>query len=100
MKEFEDLLYDLVKYRPRKMSRKDPVAPKDELLVHMMERALEEGKITEEQYRANLKITFLVAHEDTQSLLTSMFWQLGKDQVRIIAIIHIPGTRQHSLGPD
>lgn len=80
MKEFEDLLFDLVKDRPRK--NKGPVDPKDELLIHMMERALEQGKIDETQFRANLKITFLTAHENTQQLLNSMFWQLGSDQVK------------------
>jgi unspecific monooxygenase len=82
MQEFEDLLYDLVKHRPRKLERKEPVAPQDELVVHMMERALEEGRLTDEQYRANLKIVFLTAHENTQQLLNSTFWQLGKFQVR------------------
>jgi len=85
MKEFEDLLYNLVRNRPRKLSRKEPVASQDELVVHMLERALEEGKITEEQFRANLKITFLTAHENTQQLLSSMFWKLGNDQVSIMA---------------
>lgn len=78
MKEFEDLLYNLVRNRPRKFSNKEPVDSKDELLIHMMERALEQGKIDETQFRANLKITFLTAHENTQQLLNSMFWQLGK----------------------
>jgi unspecific monooxygenase len=82
MQEFEDLLYDLVKHRPRKLERKEPVAPQDELVIHMMERALEEGRLTDEQYRANLKIVFLTAHENTQQLLNSTFWQLGKFQVR------------------
>lgn len=80
MKEFEDLLYDLVKFRPRKLEKKDPVLPQDELVVHMMERALEDGRITEEQFRANLKIVFLTAHENTQQLLNSAFWQLGRFQ--------------------
>ena len=82
MKEFEDLLCHLVRNRPRKLSQKNPVKPQDELVVHMLERALEEGSISEEQFRANLKITFLTAHENTQQLLNSAFWQLGHDQVR------------------
>ncbi|KAI9776222.1 MAG: hypothetical protein M1839_000543 [Geoglossum umbratile] len=80
MKEFEDLLYELVRNRPRKLERKEPVAPQDELVVHMLERALEDGRIDDEQFRANLKIVFLTAHENTQQLLNSMFWQLGSDQ--------------------
>lgn len=81
MKEFEDLLFNLVRNRPRKISHKEPVDSKDELLIHMMERAFEQGKINETQFRANLKITFLTAHENTQQLLNSAFWHLGKYQV-------------------
>lgn len=83
MQEFEDLLFDLVKNRPKKLGRKEPLAPQDELLVHMLERAFEEGRIDEQQFRDNLKITFLTAHENTQQLLSSTFWQLGVNQVRI-----------------
>ena len=81
MKEFEDLLYDLVRNNPRKQTRKTPLQPQDELVVHMMERALENGTIDDVQFRANLKIVFLTAHENTQQLLNSAFWKLGSDQV-------------------
>ena len=81
MKEFEDLLCHLVRNRPRKLSEKTSVKPQDELVVHLLERALEEGTISEEQFRANVKIVFLTAHENTQQLLNSAFWQLGHDQV-------------------
>lgn len=81
MKEFEDLLCDLIRNRPRKLLEKGPPKPENQLVVHMLERALEEGTISEEQFRANLKITFLTAHENTQQLLNSAFWQLGHDQV-------------------
>lgn len=82
MKEFEDLLYDLVKNRPRNRSGK-PRNPEDDLLIHGLEDALEAGKITDEQYRANLKITFLTAHENAQQLLNSVFWEMGTNLVRI-----------------
>jgi unspecific monooxygenase len=36
MKEFEDLLYDLVRNRSRKFQRKEPVVLQDELVVHML----------------------------------------------------------------
>lgn len=81
MKEFEDLLAHLVRNRPRRLMQKSPVKPQDELVVHMLEKALDEGTLSEEQFRANLKITFLTAHENTQQLLNSAFWQLGHDQV-------------------
>lgn len=47
----------------------------------MLEKALKEGKITQKQYRDNLKITFIVAHENTQLLLNSMFYQIGINKV-------------------
>jgi len=79
MKEFEDLLYDLVKNRPRNRSGK-PRNPEDDLLIHMLDDALAEGKINDTQYRANLKITFLTAHENAQQLLNSVFWEMGTNQ--------------------
>jgi xanthocillin biosynthesis cytochrome P450 monooxygenase len=82
MKEFEDLLYDLVRNRPRKNLKTEKDPSEDDLVVHMMERALEEGRITDEQFRANLKIVFLTAHENVQQLLSSTFWELGKNRVR------------------
>jgi len=79
MKEFEDLLYGLVRNRPRKNEKRSE-SPEDDLVVHMLERALDEGKIDDSQFRANLKITFLTAHENVQQLLNSTFWELGKNQ--------------------
>ena len=81
MKEFEDLLCDLVRNRPRKLLEKSPLKPEDQLVIHLLETALEEGTISEKQFRANVKITFLTAHENTQQLLNSAFWQLGHDLV-------------------
>ena len=88
MKEFEDLLYHLVRNRPRKLERREPVKPEDELVIHMLERALEEGRIDDTQFRANLKIVFLTAHENTQQPLNSAFWQLGSDQVSPIVFLN------------
>lgn len=103
MQEFEDLLFNLVKNRPKKLARKEPLAPQDELLVHMLERAFEEGRIDEQQFRDNLKITFLTAHENTQQLLNSAFWRLGVNQVRghcffaICPLPHLHNPRTHQL---
>ena len=94
MQEFEDLLFDLVRNNPRKMARKAPLEPQDELVVHMMERAFQNGTINEEQFRDNLKIVFLTAHENTQQLLNTAFWKLGSDQVSLI----MQGSNLHALG--
>ena len=80
MQEFEDLLFDAVRNNPRKLKRKErgeTIAPQDELVIHMMERAFDAGEIDEQQFRDNIKITFLTAHENTQQLLNSAFWKLG-----------------------
>ncbi|KAL8715431.1 MAG: hypothetical protein Q9220_000765 [cf. Caloplaca sp. 1 TL-2023] len=79
VRHFESLLCKLVQNRPRQTSEK-ATNTKSEQVIHLLERALKEGKITEKQYRDNLKITFIVAHENTQLLLNSMFYQIGLDQ--------------------
>ncbi|KAG9499231.1 hypothetical protein J7337_010050 [Fusarium musae] len=82
VKEFEDLLVELVENRPRK-SRSSGEKPGDqsgELVIHMLERALDQGVINDAQFRANLKIVFLTAHENVQQLLNSVFWELGTNQ--------------------
>jgi unspecific monooxygenase len=73
--EFENLLVELIASRPRRTRR-----PEDEQVVHMLERARDEGRLTDAQYRANLKIVFLTAHENVQQLMTSMYYALGRNQ--------------------
>ena len=88
VREFEELLVQLVRTRPRKIN---PYSKEDEkgrrrgdqsgeLVIHLLERALDDGAITEAQFRANLKIVFLTAHENVQQLLNSVFWELGVNQ--------------------
>lgn len=75
MHEFGDRLVDAVH---NKIDSKDYKPPgDDEMVVHMLMRARREGRLTEKQYRDNLKIVFLTAHENAQQLVNSMFWQLG-----------------------
>ncbi|KAJ5851425.1 Cytochrome P450 [Penicillium soppii] len=49
----------------------------EEMVSHMLAEAFLSKQITEKQFRDNLKITFLTAHENAQQLVNSMFWQLG-----------------------
>ena len=84
MRELENMLFHMVRNNPRKLEQKEPVAPQDELVVHMLERAFDERRLNETQFKGNLKILWLTAHENTQQLLTTMFWKLGTDQVRKI----------------
>ncbi|KAL8721898.1 MAG: hypothetical protein Q9181_007609 [Wetmoreana brouardii] len=79
VRRFESLLCELIQHRPRTSSDEKPIGSNDQV-VHMLEQALKEGKITKKQYRDNLKITFIVAHENTQLLLNSMFYQIGINQ--------------------
>lgn len=88
VKRFENLLYEVIRDRPRTGSEKKHHSDNDQV-IHMLEQALKEGKITEKQYRDNLKITFIVAHENTQLLLNSMFYQIGIDQVSHLGLIII-----------
>ena len=76
MQEFGDLLCEKVRKRVSN-SREDDGT---EQVVDLLDRALKEGRITETQYRNNLKVTFLTAHENAQQLLNSAFWELGNNQ--------------------
>ncbi|GLI81120.1 hypothetical protein PoHVEF18_009491 [Penicillium ochrochloron] len=79
MQEFGDLLCTTVRQRPT--HQQDANAnPDGDQVVDYLDRALKESRITEEQYRANLKVTFLTAHENAQQLLNSTFWVLGTNQ--------------------
>jgi xanthocillin biosynthesis cytochrome P450 monooxygenase len=50
-------------------------------VVDLLDSALEKGVINDEQFRTNIKITFLTAHENAQQLLNLTFWELSKSQV-------------------
>ncbi|KAJ5681380.1 Cytochrome monooxygenase xanG [Penicillium maclennaniae] len=71
MQEFGDLLVSTVQRRTHTTSTDG------EQVVDLLDRALKENKITFEQYRANLKVTFLTAHENAQQLLNSTIYVLG-----------------------
>ncbi|KAJ5109624.1 Cytochrome monooxygenase xanG [Penicillium argentinense] len=73
MQEFGDLLVATVRARPRNEDKDGSQ------VVDALDAALNSGLITEEQYRANLKVTFLTAHENAQQLLNSAFWVLGSN---------------------
>jgi xanthocillin biosynthesis cytochrome P450 monooxygenase len=79
--EFGDLLYSTVNARPNKQAAEKKTL-EEKQVVDLLDAALEKGLINDEQYRANIKITFLTAHEDVQQLLNSTFWELGKSLVR------------------
>lgn len=81
MKEFEDRLYHTVRKRRFKYDDEKKILEKKQV-VHLLEEALDAGDITDRQFRSNIKITFLTAHENVQQLLNSTFWELGKTQVR------------------
>lgn len=79
MQEFGDLLVETVRSRSKVQDQPDSTESSDQV-VDYLDQALEEGRITEEQYRANLKVTFLTAHENAQQLLNSAFYVLGQNQ--------------------
>ncbi|KAJ5464442.1 Cytochrome monooxygenase xanG [Penicillium daleae] len=78
MQEFGDLLCSTVRQRSANHSTNTKTPnPDGDQVVDYLDRALQENRITEEQYRANIKVTFLTAHENAQQLLNSTFWVLG-----------------------
>lgn len=100
MQEFGDLLCSTVRQRPaiHSTNTKTP-NPDGDQVVDYLDRALQENRITEEQYRANIKVTFLTAHENAQQLLNSTFWVLGTNtriQEKLRAEILATGTEHPS----
>ncbi|KAJ5941632.1 hypothetical protein N7516_001800 [Penicillium verrucosum] len=78
MREFDNRLYAMIMNMLQKRTQeKPPQSEEKEMVSHMLGEAYTSGRITEKQFRDNLKITFLTAHENAQQLVTSMFWQLG-----------------------
>lgn len=73
MQEFGDLLVETVKQRIQTTDADG------EQVVDGLDKALATNEITTEQYRANLKVTFLTAHENAQQLLNSAIWVLGSN---------------------
>ena len=89
MQEFGDLLCALAAARPSKQQGEaqdqekaieTAKSPEEKQVVDLLDEALASGRINMEQYRANIKITFLTAHENAQQLLNSAFWVLGQGQ--------------------
>lgn len=76
MQEFDNRLYTMIMNMLHKRVQDKPTQS-EEMVSHMLGEAYTSGRITEKQFRDNLKITFLTAHENAQQLVTSMFWQLG-----------------------
>lgn len=75
MHEFDNRLYAMV--RDMLERRRQDKNASEEMVAHMLGEPFESGRINEKQFRDNLKITFLTAHENAQQLVNSMIWQLG-----------------------
>ena len=98
MFEFEDKLFNPV-YEHLNRRREKGVTT-TEMVSHMLEEAYRDGRIDEQQFRDNLKITFLTAHENAQQLINSTFWELGKNQVCFLYLLIYPCltlSRKYSL---
>lgn len=77
MHEFDDRLYTKITRMLSERAEAKTGPQSEETVSHMLGSAFKSGRITEKQFRDNLKITFLTAHENAQQLVNSMFWQLG-----------------------
>ncbi|KAJ5389048.1 Cytochrome monooxygenase xanG [Penicillium cataractarum] len=93
MQEFGDLLCKTVRQRPHQETK----SPDGDQVVDYLDRALKEGRITEEQYRANIKVTFLTAHENAQQLLNSTFWVLGTNTSSTPSHTYSPSSSNYSV---
>lgn len=96
MQEFGDLLVSIVRKRPSV----EFTSENTEQVVDLLDKAYEEGKIDITQYRNNLKVTFLTAHENAQQLLNSTLYELGKNkdiQVKLRAEILAMNTSTPSI---
>lgn len=91
MHEFEDRLTNTV--RASLSLKRENGTSASEMVSHMLEEAHRDGRITEKQFRDNLKITFLTAHENAQQLINSTFWELGRNQVRSVYLLVWYGYR-------
>ncbi|OAX82776.1 hypothetical protein ACJ72_02864 [Emergomyces africanus] len=77
VKEYEDLLYEIVQ-RPRPQATEEgSKTPYERQVINDLQDALACGDITETQFRANVKIVFIAGHEDVQHLLSSAFYVMG-----------------------
>lgn len=76
VERFEQSLYSMVRGK-----REAQVLGRDEVVSHLLQTALEEGKISDRQFRSNLKIIFMVGHENIQFLLTSAILEMGRNTV-------------------
>ncbi|EAW14843.1 cytochrome P450 monooxygenase xanG [Aspergillus clavatus NRRL 1] len=94
MHEFGDTLADKVLAQMDDATAKGQ-KPEEEQVVHMLVAAYRDGRLTQKQFKDNLKIVFLTAHENAQQLVNSMFWEIGKNtevQTRLRAEILATGT--------
>lgn len=92
MAEFGDRLFSIGRERPSKRVSPGQADSPNVQVVHLLNAALDDGEISIEQYRANMKITFLTAHENSQQLLNSTFWELGKSQVHTLILTRVIGN--------
>lgn len=79
MSEFETRLVSAV--RERLTTQREKGGTANDMVSHMLAEAHRAGRISEKQFRDNLKITFLTAHENAQQLINSTFWELGMNKV-------------------
>ncbi|KAJ5548941.1 hypothetical protein N7513_006175 [Penicillium frequentans] len=76
VEKFEQSLYSMVRGK-----REAKVLGNDEVVSYLLQTALEEGKISDRQFRSNLKIIFMVGHENIQFLLTSAILEMGRNTI-------------------
>jgi unspecific monooxygenase len=80
IEEFDRIIDGIIENTTTMNTEKEPTI----LVSHLLKDALDSGQITHLQYRSNLRITFMVGHDNIEFLLLSAMWVLGKDTVSAI----------------
>lgn len=75
---FDRLLDDVMTYASQNPEKQSDV------VSFRLRQALDSGQINLEQYQANLRMMFMVGHDNTEFLLTSAMLELGKNPVRFV----------------
>ncbi|KAI9927568.1 hypothetical protein ASPWEDRAFT_62293 [Aspergillus wentii DTO 134E9] len=74
IQEYTDILDSIVDHTTTRNSEKQ-----SNVVSHSLREALDSGRISYEQYCANLRITFTVGHDNVEFLLTSAMYELGRN---------------------
>jgi unspecific monooxygenase len=77
--KFDSLLNEIVESTLNADAEKQP-----KVVSHMLKRALDNGQLTPELYRYNLRMSFMFGHDTTAIFMGLTMYVLGNNTVRIV----------------